>query len=248
MSMEERERVVESLPAEVTWAEMAMPEGDLHTEGKRQALEALRGYFKQQKRRVYLGTELPVYYHGERRFAPDLLVVLDVEPHLRGKWVVSHEGHGLDWVMEVHVGGDRKKDAERNVRRYARLGIPEYFIYDRARERLEAYRLPSPEAREYVRMEPKHGRYSSEVLGLELQLEGGRLRFWAGNALLLESEEMIDHLRELVGEAERRADERARKLEEEARRREEEVRRREEAEQRLMALQAELERLKNPKE
>jgi hypothetical protein len=92
MSMEEREQVVESLPAEVTWAEMAMPEGDLHTEGKRQALEALRGYFKQRKRRVYLGTELPVYYPGERRFAPDLLVVLDVEPHLRGKWVVRTAG------------------------------------------------------------------------------------------------------------------------------------------------------------
>ncbi len=239
MSMEERERVVESLPAEVTWDELAMPEGDLHTEGKRQALEALRGYFKQQKRRVYVATELPVYYPGERRFAPDLLVVLDVEPHLRGKWVVSHEGRGLDWVMEVHVGGDRKKDAEYNVRRYARLGIPEYFIYDRARERLEAYRLPSPEAREYVRMEPRQGRYSSEVLGLELQLEEGRLRFWAGNALLLESEEMIDRLREMMEEVQRRADEKARKLEEESRRREE-------AERRLTALQAELERLKSP--
>jgi hypothetical protein len=40
--------------------------------------------------------------------------------------VVSAEGKGLDWVLEVHVGGDRKKDAERNVARYARLGIPEY--------------------------------------------------------------------------------------------------------------------------
>ncbi|HYO60118.1 Uma2 family endonuclease [Archangium sp.] len=238
MSMEERERVVESLPAEVTWDELAMPEGDLHTEGKRQALEALRGYFKQQRRRVYVGSELPIYYPGERRFAPDLLVVLDVEAHLRGKWVVSHEGKGLDWVMEVHVGGDRKKDAEYNVRRYARLGIPEYFIYDRARERLEAYRLPSPGAREYVRREPRQGRYTSEVLGLDLQLEGEKLRFWAGNALLLESEEMIDRLREMLGGVQRRADE-------EARQRAEEVRRREEAERRLAELQSELERLKS---
>ncbi|HEX8434686.1 Uma2 family endonuclease [Archangium sp.] len=244
MSMEERERVVESLPAEVTWAELAMPEGDLHSEGKRQALEALRGYFKQQRRRVYVGSELPIYYPGERRFAPDLLVVLDVEAHLRGKWVVSHEGKGLDWVMEVHVGGDRKKDAEHNVRRYARLGIPEYFIYDRARERLEAYRLPSPEAREYVRIEPRQGRYTSEVLGLELQLEAAKLRFWAGNALLLESEELIDRLREMLEGVQRRVDEEAEQLAEEVRRREEEVRRREEAERRLAELQGELERLK----
>ncbi|MFY0562287.1 Uma2 family endonuclease [Archangium lansingense] len=238
MSMEERERVVESLPAEVTWDEMAMPEGDLHSEGKRHALGALRSYFKQQRRRVYVGTELPIYYPGERRFAPDLLVVLDADPHLRGKWVVSREGKGLDWVMEVHVGGDRKKDAEYNVRRYARLGIPEYFIYDRARERLEAYRLPSPEAREYVRIEPRHGRYPSEVLGLELQLDEERLHFWAGNALLLEPEEMNERLRGMLDGAQRRADE-------EARQRAEEVRRREEAERRLAELQVELERLKS---
>ena len=238
MSMEERMRVVGALPSEVTWEEMPMPEGDLHTKARWWVQDALEGYFTPPRRRVYVASELPIYYPGERRFAPDLLVVLDVEPHLRGKWVVSHEGKGLDWVMEVHVGGDRKKDAEYNVRRYARLAIPEYFIYDRARERLEAYRLPSPEAREYVRMEPKQGRYTSEVLGLELQLEGGQLRFWAGNALLLSPGEMNERLRGLLEGAQRRADE-------EARQRAEEARRREEAERRLAELQAELERLKS---
>jgi Uma2 family endonuclease len=228
MSVEERARVVEALPADVTWDEMAMPEGDLHSEAKRRALEALRGYFSRQKRRVYLGTELPVR---------------DVEPHLREKWVVSHEGKGLEWVLEVHVGGDRKKDAEYNVRRYARLGIPEYFIYDRARQRLEAFRLPSPEAREYVRMESERGRYTSEVLGLELQVEEGMLRFWAGNALLLESDELIARLSELMEGLQRRVDEEARQLAEEMRLREEEVRRREEAERRLAELRARLEQL-----
>ncbi len=63
--------------------------------------------------------------------------------------MVSYERKGLDWVMEVHVGGDRKKDAEFNVERYARVGIPEYFIYDRSREELLVYRLPSPTARRY---------------------------------------------------------------------------------------------------
>jgi len=68
--------------------------------------------------------ELPTYYPAEPRFAPDLLVVLDVEDVDRDKWVVSAEGKGLDWALELHVGGDRKKDAERNVARYERLGIP----------------------------------------------------------------------------------------------------------------------------
>ncbi|HSP78675.1 MAG TPA: Uma2 family endonuclease, partial [Myxococcaceae bacterium] len=191
------------------------------------------------------------YYPGERRFAPDLLAVRDVETHPRTKWVVSHEGKGLEWVMEVHVGGDRKKDAEHNVERYARLGIPEYFIYDRAREQLLAYRLPSPEARQYESIPPEEGRYRSEVLGLEFEMMGGKLRLWAGNALLLESHELLERMKEKLEQVQQRADEEARLREEEARLREEEARlreeearRREEAERRLAELEAELERLR----
>lgn len=119
----EQAEVVRALPGEVTDAEMAPPEGDRHFKAKTGVLGALRGYFARQGRRVYLAAELPTYYPAEPRFAPDLLAVLDVESHDRDKWVVSAEGKGLDWVLEVHVGGDRKKDAERNVARYARLGF-----------------------------------------------------------------------------------------------------------------------------
>lgn len=58
--------------------------------------------------------------------------------------------------MEVHVGGDRKKDAIRNVERYARLGIPEYFIFDRNVPALIAYRL-SGQGTKYVPIVPQHG-------------------------------------------------------------------------------------------
>jgi Uma2 family endonuclease len=244
MTEVEQARVVEALPGEVTWDEMAMPEGDLHLEAKIGTRDMLRGFFSRQGRRVYLGSELPVYYPGERRFAPDLVAVRDVETHPRSKWVVSHEGKGLEWVMEVHVGGDRKKDAEYNVKRYARLGIPEYFIYDRSREQLLAYRLPSPEAREYERIPPEKGRYRSEVLGLEFELAGGELLLWAGNARLLKSHELLEQVQRLREQAERRAEEEARLREEEARLREEEERRREEAERRLAELRLELERLR----
>jgi hypothetical protein len=146
-------------------------------------------------------------------------------------------GQGLGWVLEVHVGGDRKKDAELNVARYARLGIPEYFLYDRARNRLAAYRLASPEARVYTPIVPNHGLYESQVLGLDVQVDEDRLRFYAGTALLLESEDLIARLEEMLDRAQRDA-------EEEALRREEETRRREEAEQEITRLRAELERLK----
>jgi Uma2 family endonuclease len=117
---------------------------------------SLRGYFA-RRRRIYLTAELPIYYPAEPRFAPDLLAVVDAEDVERDKWVVSAEGKGLDWVLEVHAGGDRKKDAELNIARYARLGIPEYFIYDRARNRLAAYRLASPEVKVYTAVLPNHG-------------------------------------------------------------------------------------------
>src|SRR4051794_33590048 len=107
----ERAAVVAALPGEVTDAEMSPPEGDQHFRAKVGALTTLRSYFNRTKRRVYLAAELPVYYPKAPRFAPDLLAVLDVDDHERTKWFVSAEGKGLDWVMEVHYGGDRKKDA-----------------------------------------------------------------------------------------------------------------------------------------
>ncbi|WP_245919784.1 Uma2 family endonuclease [Melittangium boletus] len=207
MSPEERERVVAELPGEVTDAEMSPPEGDLHFQAKVRALDTLRGHFTRRRREVYLAAELPVYYPDERRFAPDLLAVLDAPVHERSKWMVSAEGKGLDFVLEVHVGGDRRKDARRNVARYARLGIPEYFIYDRSRERLLGYQLPMPEAREYVPMVPRGGVFVSERLGVELRLEEGRLRFFAGKEMLLEPDEMISRLEELSERLRHRADE-----------------------------------------
>ena len=219
----ERDAVVAALPGEVTEVEMSPPEGDRHFKAKTRALGALRSYFTQQRRRIYLAAELPVYYPAEPRFAPDLLAVLDAEDAERDKWVVSAEGKGLDWVLEVHVGGDRKKDAEFNVARYARLGVPEYFLYDRARNRLAAYRLASPDARIYTAIVPNHGLYESRVLGLDIRVDKDRLRFYAGTALLLESDDLIARLQEMYDDAQRRA---------------------EEAEQEVARLREELERLK----
>ena len=244
LNAEERARVVAELPNEVTDAEIAMPEGDRHFQAKSRTLDALRGYYARQRRRIYLAAELPIYYPAEPRFAPDLLAVLGVEDNLRDKWVVSAEGRGLDWVMEVHVGGDRKKDAERNVVRYARLGIHEYFLYDRGRNQLFAYRLPAANATAYSPIVPQHGRYESRILGLEVEIAQDRLRFFAGTAMLLESDELIVRLEQMLGQVQQRADEEARRREEETRRREEETRRREEAEREVARLREELERLK----
>ncbi|WP_437974458.1 Uma2 family endonuclease [Sorangium sp. So ce295] len=266
MTPAERARVVDMLPAEVP-LELMPPEGDAHRKAKRDALDALDGFFRRTARKIYLSSELAVFYPGEPRFAPDLLAVVDVEPHERMRWVVDHEGKGLDLVIEVHVAGSRTKDHKLNVDRYARLGIHEYFLFDRARLRLHAYRLPAAAAQEsdpsrpraYQRIVPQAGRFASEVLGLDLLLDGTRLRFFAGNAPLEDTDEriarlggMLDQVISHQEDAQRIAEELAAELdrerrlrEEEQRLREGEQRLREETERQLAQARAEIERLKS---
>jgi hypothetical protein len=123
MSPEERKRVVDGLPSEFEVDEAHPPEGDFHFEAKVTAKETLRGYFERIGRRVYFASELPVYYPGEKMFAPDVIAVFDVETRSRMHWTVSAEGKGIDFAMEVLWAGRSKKDLEENVTRCAALGI-----------------------------------------------------------------------------------------------------------------------------
>ncbi|MBX3232277.1 MAG: Uma2 family endonuclease [Labilithrix sp.] len=214
----ERAAVVAMLPNEVSIEEMA-PEGDRHRTGKEGPLDALGRFFERLGRKVYLSSELAVYYPGARKIVPDVLAVLDVDPRERTKWVVSSEGKGLDFVLEVHVEGDKAKDHERNVALYASLGIPEYAILDRGRARLKMYRLPSANARVYDPVVPQAGRYPSRVLGLDLALEDDHLRFFHGTVALPEADDMIRELGKMVDDlvakretAEQRADDAERRL------------------------------------
>lgn len=186
-------------------------------------------------RRVYLSSELATYCPGERSFAPDILAVLDVEPHDRSSWIVDVEGKGLDFVMEVLVSGDRKKDLVANVERYARLGIREYFVFDRGRLHLSGYRLKAAGAKAYERIVPQSAHYASEVLGVDLVLDGERLRFRSGNAVLEETDEVVARLGGMFDKVLAREDALEAALEEERRAREG-------AEARLAEALAEIER------
>ncbi|MFY0525425.1 Uma2 family endonuclease [Archangium gephyra] len=244
LTPEERAHVVDSLPSEFPVSETQPPEGDSHFDAKVRVREVLGGFFSRIGRKVYLACELPVYYPGERMFAPDVLAVMDVEPHSRMRWVVGVEGKGLDVALEVHVAGERRKDLERNVERFARLGIREYFIFDRGRLKLTGWRLAGEGRRVYQPIVPQQGFYTSEVLGLELQLEGERLRFYLGRAPLPEADEMIATLERMVGEAEVHRTEEAQLRAELEQRLAHEAQRREDSERKLAEALAELERLR----
>jgi hypothetical protein len=175
------------LPGEVTEEEWGLPEGDWHFHAKKGALEALRTAFAEVlRRKAYVAADLPVYYPNARRFAPDLLVVLEVEPYFRNKWDVNWE----------------------------------------------------------KRLVPQRGRYHSERLGVDLVVEEGRLRFYIGDTLLLEFEELVAQLRQETQQWKARAleEERRRKAAEQAR--DEEARRRQQAEEENARLKEENARLK----
>ena len=223
LSPAQRERLVDALPSE--WEDALPPEGDRHWNPKVNARKTLERYFARTGRSVYVGSELPIYYPGERVFAPDVFAVLDVSRHERDRWVVSAEGKGLDFVLEIFLSGDRKKDHDGNVERYARLGIPEYFLFDRGRLRLWGFRLAGPGATTYTPILPQGGYFRVATLGLGLAIAGDQLRFYAGDGELPDAEELIERLERAVDGLQTRADEEARRAEEEARRAEEEARR-----------------------
>jgi Uma2 family endonuclease len=258
MSRVERDHVKELLPSEGTFDFLPPPEGDTHWETSTSTRLALRDHFRRTGRKIYISANLGVYYPGERLFAPDVLAVLDVETHKRESWMVADEGKGLDFALEIHVAGNLGKDKMTNVVRYARLGIKEYFFFDRKRLMLTGYRLPSATSTAYQRLVPQAGRFTSEVLGLDLMLDGSRVRFFAGTAALEDADETIARLGALVEERGAAHEVLARALEEERRLREEAQRQRdkerlqleeaqhrlEEADRALAEARAEIERLK----
>ncbi len=243
MSEQERAVVLASLPHEVP-LHLHPPEGDRHRKPKEKALNALDEFFRRIGRQVYLSSELATFYPGEARFCPDILAVLDVESHDRNSWVVSQESKGLDLVIEIHVSGDKRKDFELNVERYARLGIPEYFVFDRPRNRIVGYCL-KPGQRKYEPLIPQSARLASAVLGLDLTVEGGMLRFYHGTAALPFMDEIVGKLNTMVSELVEARDDALHRAETEAERAETEAERAKTEAQRAETLMRENEELRS---
>ncbi len=204
----------------------AMSEGRPHKQAKVRAMDFLGLHFKAMGRVVYLAEEMAVVYPGEESFSPDVFAVCDVpqpEDDPRLAWVVADEGRGPDVVLEVLHHGDRQKDLVRNVERYARLGIPEYFVYDRAHQRIRGWALPGPDARRYQAIIPQAGRYPSRILGVDLAVQDGRLSFFQGMAELFGRDNLIERLGSMMSSLESKAAADEARAEQEAARAEQEA-------------------------
>lgn len=216
MTPDERERFLVNVNESLSDPQNTRGEGRTHKKAKTRALDMLGLHFRALGRVVYLAEEMSVVYPGEEVFTPDLLAVVGVEEpedDERVAWVVLDEGRGLDLAIEVLHMGNREKDLVANVERYARLGIPEYFVYDRGRQQIFGYRLAGVGSTRYQRIVPQSGRYTSNVLGLDLALQGGKLRFFQGMAELFGTSDLIGRLTGMMEELEMKAEQATAKAE-----------------------------------
>jgi Uma2 family endonuclease len=176
--------------------------------------------------------------------APDLFVVLGVDPKERKSWVVWEEdGATPDVVIEILSESTEQVDRGEKMRIYAAvLKVPFYALYDPFTHVFEGYALDVA-AKRYRRIPARgNGRVPCEPLGLELGLWEGdhrgihtrwlRLFEPSGALIELKAEQETRRANEVARRAEdeaRRADEQTRRAEKETRRADEEMRRADEA-------------------
>lgn len=231
------------------------------------AVEALKISF-QERPDVYVAGTLFIYYEEgdpEAVVAPDVFVVFGTEKRERSSYFLWQEPKGPDFAMEITSRRTRSKDLGPKRGTYAFLGVQEYFLYDPTGDYLtpplQGLNLVGGQYQPLPGTTLPSGTYTihSTVLGLDLRLEQGELRFYEpSSAQVLHSHGEAEQARQAaedlarreatarqVAERAREAAEQAREAAEQARRAAEALARREAAarqaaEARLAELEARL--------
>jgi Uma2 family endonuclease len=157
-----------------------MAETDDHRDIMMDVLDTLEEQFRADEK-VYVSGNIFVYYRDDtgemQSVSPDILVVRGVQKKKRRIYNIEVEGKAPDLVIELTSLSTKKEDLGNKRFVYANLGVKEYFIFDpfgdTIRPALRGFRLESGDYLPIVGT-----RLKSEVLGLELRLEDGRLRLY----------------------------------------------------------------------
>ena len=186
-------RPLESSPAEVHYPSgdgWPMADNDAQREVILYAIDALKTRY-QANPNVYVTGDLLMYYeegNPRKSVAPDTMVVFGVEKGRRPSYKVWEEGKGPEFVLEVASPRTWRDDEGWKREVYAGLGVEEYWQVDPSggldgRDLLDT---PLKGGRllegEYVPIrveEDSDGQAAgfSRVLGLELRVREGALRF-----------------------------------------------------------------------
>ena len=137
---------------------------------------------------AYVGGNCFMYPEEDRPkvvVSPDIFVALGVpkEP-LREVWKVWVEGKAPDFILEVTSKSTRKDDERKKKDLYERHGVTEHWQFDPTGDYLDPIlkgRALGADGRYFeLALEERDGGLCrlSEALGLDLRLEGGRLRFF----------------------------------------------------------------------
>ncbi|MBW4478942.1 MAG: Uma2 family endonuclease [Tolypothrix brevis GSE-NOS-MK-07-07A] len=188
----------------------------------RYGTEVLEVYF-QNLPNVYVSGNLFIYYeqgNPEAVVAPDVFVVFGVENHQRRSYKTWEENNkSPDFVLEITSKATRSKDQGAKKGIYAFLGVREYFQYDPTGDyltpQLQGLRLVEGNYFPIASNSLEDGTVSlnSEVLGLELRVKSGDMRFYdaaTGKTLLTYEEQAA--ARQAAEKAKQQAEERAQKL------------------------------------
>ena len=212
-----------------------MADTDLHIYWITRTRDVLRRHFLKNPE-VYISGNIMMYdIEGPMRTAvsPDILVCFGLGQKFRRTYKVWEEGKPPDFVMEFSSKRTYRNDLNEKMALYARMAIPEYFVYDPDRRYLSSpllgFRLVEGK---YVEVTPDaDGRLHSEILNLDFQLLDDGLGIYDSEGQQLRSsEEKLENAEERAENAEERAE----NAEERA----------ENAEAEVARLQAELEHLK----
>ena len=149
------------------------------------AVAGLRDYFRHRPD-VYVSGNLLIYYQEgnfDASVAPDVFVVFGVPNHIRPTYRVWEEGKSPDFVMEITSRHTRHNDQGPKRELYESLGVQEYWQYDPTGDYLEpplrGLSLVGGEYEELAETRLGDGTLAiySAVLGLEVWIEEGELRF-----------------------------------------------------------------------
>ena len=132
------------------------------------------------------GNNFLYYEEGKPKLvvSPDVFVAYGVPKETdREVWKVWVEGKAPDFILEVTSRSTRKDDEGRKKAIYERIGVREYWQFDPTGDYLDPIlkgRALSDGRFRELELERRDGGLCrfSEVLGLDLRLEEGRLRFF----------------------------------------------------------------------
>ncbi|MDH3599045.1 MAG: Uma2 family endonuclease [Candidatus Tectomicrobia bacterium] len=165
---------------------LPMAESDFQRRALMDAVGALDVYF-QDRDDIYVSGNLFIYYeegNPKSVVAPDVFVVIGAEKRDRPSYMLWLEPKGPDFVLEVTSRSTRSEDQGPKRGTYAFLGVREYWQYDPTGDYLtpplRGLRLVGSNYEPLPATALSGGDVSSHssVLGLELRLEQGRLRFY----------------------------------------------------------------------